>query len=145
MLPRLKAKADRDISSLHVTDKRSSITGIGYLYSSGNPRLAFFRLSNFESADMLPWVSDHAANRFQEWTWMAEENAPSAQLGSISGWFMLPQQAQPTWDEIKEWVGSDKPPEAIVSRTLKLIRLTADDRKTRGAVGHQYYERCHPK
>ena len=137
MLPRLKAKADRDISSLHVTDKRLSITGVGYLYSSGNPRLAFFRLSNFESADMLPWVSDHAANRFQEWTWMAEENAPSAQLGSISGWFMLPQQAQATWDEIKEWVGSDKPPEAIVSRTLKVIRLTADDRKTRGAVGHQ--------
>lgn len=137
MLPRLKARADHDISSLRVTDKRLSITGVGYLYYRANPQLAFFRLSNFESADAQPWVSDHAANQFQDWTWLADENAPSTQMGNISGWFMLPPQAQPTWDELKEWIGSDKPPEAIVSRTLKLIRLTADDRKTRGLVGHQ--------
>jgi hypothetical protein len=137
MLPRLKARADRDISALRVTDKRLSITGVGYIYPNGQPRLAFFRLSNFESPDMQPLVADRAARQFQEWTWWAEEDVPSAMLGNISGFFMLPSQAQSVWDETKEWVRTDKPSEAIVSRTVKLIRLTADDRKTQGSVGRQ--------
>ncbi|WP_246116099.1 SEC-C domain-containing protein [Trebonia kvetii] len=137
MLSRLKAKANREISPLRVTDKRLSITGVGYIYTNGQPRLAFFRLSNFESPDMQPLVADRAAHQFQEWTWWAEEGEPSAMLGNISGFFTLPPQAQSVWGETKELVRADKPPQAIVSRTVKLIRLTADDRKTQGSVGRQ--------
>jgi hypothetical protein len=97
MLPRLRDRADRDVSSLPVTDKRLSITNVGYLYRGGSARLAFFRLSNFESADMRPVVSGRAGSKFQEWTWLAEENVPSAQVSLYSGWPVIPQRAQATW------------------------------------------------
>ena len=81
-------------------------------------------------------IYNHASKEFQEWTWIAEENAPTALLLHNSG-CLIPEQAQETWNEIKEWLGSGKPPEAVVSRTLKLIRITANDRKARGTVGRQ--------
>lgn len=137
MLPRLKARAERDISPLRVKDRRLSITGVGYINSSGSPRLAFFRLSNFESSNMQPSISDRASTEFQTWTWVSDEDAPSVRLRHISGWHDVPSLAEATWNEIYEMLGSGKPPQAIVSRTVKLIRLTADARQTRGMVGRQ--------
>jgi hypothetical protein len=137
MMERLKARAERDISPLHLKDKRLSITGVGYIYDNGSPRLAFFRLSNFESAEMLPKVSNSADSEFHLWEWIAHDHEPSAQLRHISGWHHLPASAGKTWEEICDWVGSRKPWRAIVSRTVKLIRLTADAHQTHGMVGRQ--------
>src|SRR5690349_8406465 len=46
ILAGLKARAERDISSVRVTTNRLSITGVGYHYAGTPPRLIAFRLSN---------------------------------------------------------------------------------------------------
>jgi hypothetical protein len=137
MVERLKERAERDITPLRVQDRRLSITGVGYLYPNGSPRLVFFRLSNFESAEANPQVADSADSKFHLWTWIAKENESSARLRHVSGWNSIPSTATEPWSEVWELLGMEKPPKAIVSRITKVIRLTADDRKTKGMVGRQ--------
>jgi SEC-C motif-containing protein len=138
-ITRLKSRAERDISRLRLRaeDRRLSITGAGYSYNNGVPQLTLFQLSNFESPDETHTVSDVADSRFQIWNWVAPVDMAAPAGRRISGWRETSPEAIAVWDEIWSWVGEQKPPHAIISRTVKMIRLTADLSHTRGYVGRQ--------
>jgi len=101
------------------------------------PGLIAFRLSNFESSDLQPVVSNHAAHDFALWTWAADHSVTSARLRHISGWNIGPDQISAPWDEIYEWLRIGKPPAAIVSRAVRMIRLVSDAKMTRDQVGRE--------
>jgi hypothetical protein len=136
ILSRLKLRAEKDISSLYVTDRRLSITGVGFWYGSQTPRLAAFRLSNFESLDDPPTLSQ-SPHDFRLWTWTSNASTPTAELRQISGWRTGPANAIAVWNEIDEWLRIKKNPEAITARAIQMIRLISDWKSAEGRVGSQ--------
>jgi hypothetical protein len=137
ILTRLKARAEHDISRLRAESKRLSIAGVGYQYIDAAPRLIAFRLSNFESPDPQPVVSDDAARDFAPWTWTSDQGTTTGRLRHISGWNIGPDQIDQPWDELYDWLRINKPPAAIVSRAVRMIRLMSDAKETRGLVGSE--------
>jgi hypothetical protein len=137
ILAGLKVRAEHDISPLRVTSKILSITGVGYYYAATPPRLIAFRLSNFESPEPQPVVSEIAERDFALWTWASDHSAPSVRLRHISGWNTGPDETGAAWDEIYEWLRLGKPAAAIVPRAVRMIRLVSDAKATRGAVGRE--------
>ncbi len=137
ILNRLKERAEQDISPFCVTSKLLNITGVGYQYTDEASRLIAFRLSNFESADLQPVTSNQAAKKFTRWTGLSAYNIASAHLAIISGWNVGPDRVIAPWEEINEWLRIDKPPAAIVSRTVRMIRLMSAAKETHGQVGRE--------
>jgi hypothetical protein len=132
------AKLARDrfagLSVRKPSDKRLSVLCVGYEYDDYGPRALSALISNFEK-----WEEPSAITPASEFSvsWIRERRPPEPSLAAVVTAGIDSAVSDEDVTSLRELLQANRPAEAIVGKSVDVIRSAADSPKAHNAIGKQ--------
>jgi len=126
--------ASEPLRGLPASARRTSIMLNGFVYTTIGPLVAYCMLTNFQdyvrgSDDAEPWPE------FRAWCRVLQNPVrPAWSVQRIGAW---PQFGPAQWEAVKRLLTTHRPPQAVVGKTVELIREIAGPKDGGSAIGRQ--------